>query len=298
MDLVKKVHASYLALQHKRRLDIYLPELQDQIEEQKQEVQKLEFLMHAEELDVEDLQNSQLKTAFYKILGKLDSTIEKERKEYLQAFGNYRAALEEMELLEYELEVLLLKQESLAQAPYQYKLFAEELKEQLKKQDSSLGKMLHFLDRSLGEIESLREELGEFNAVIKEIISLLRESTFASDWDLSARNSDGFSYARWKKGYYSQQLKGKLKSLIRHALAQHKLVYDEPGYNLNNLSPDFRELFMAARKEIARSSLYGKYTYDFRRLAATTAEEIKNLEEKQAQILLEQEQLLARWRPD
>ena len=85
-----------------------------EIEKVNREVQTLEQQMRKEFEDIENLEKLGMKALFYKVLGSQEEQLEKERQEYLQASLKYDQVRKNLELLEFEYNILKKKSGNLA----------------------------------------------------------------------------------------------------------------------------------------------------------------------------------------
>jgi hypothetical protein len=154
--------------------------------------------------------------------------------------------------------------------------------------------MLTFLDRDWEHLESLIEEMAEFAKGIQEVERLRSASTKPGAGAMNLSQFEpNFTYTQWKGDYNRQKIKERLETLIWQLVAHHKVIYGEPGYNLNNVSAIYRARFKEARVRMARNNIYGVFDFPFSELREATHDEIKSLQIKQQLIRTQQEKLLA-----
>lgn len=108
---IKKLLEEHQSL---KKSEARLAEIVPEIEKVNREVQTLEQQMRKEFEDIENLEKLGMKALFYKVLGSQEEQLEKERQEYLQASLKYDQVRKNLELLEFEYNILKKKSGNLA----------------------------------------------------------------------------------------------------------------------------------------------------------------------------------------
>lgn len=103
---IKKLLEEHQSL---KKSEARLAEIVPEIEKVNREVQTLEQQMRKEFEDIENLEKLGMKALFYKVLGSQEEQLEKERQEYLQASLKYDQVRKNLELLEFEYNILKKK---------------------------------------------------------------------------------------------------------------------------------------------------------------------------------------------
>lgn len=106
ISTISKLKMKLEELQSLKRVKSHLDSIQAQLVKKMQELHETANRLRAEEKDVKEIEGKGFKPLFYKILGDKEKQIEKERQEYLEVSLKYNALKEEIELLEFEKDLL------------------------------------------------------------------------------------------------------------------------------------------------------------------------------------------------
>lgn len=190
-ELLKKVKS------HLSEIDIKLSDAYAKIKIYDQELDK-------ELKDISDLESIGVKSLFYKTLGNKEAQLEKERQEYLELSLKYKEYKAEVELMEYEQDLLKKKESSFPKI--QQKLAS--LKE-LRQNEILIGnnqglrdemkQILHKMDINVSLRKELTEAIEAGETSRKLISSLAKELQTAGDWgqwDMYGDRSAKFSKKR------------------------------------------------------------------------------------------------------
>lgn len=171
-----------------KKTDYHLKELQLQLENIYQKRESLFNILKKEEHDVESLENRSVKKLFYKVLGNEEHQLEKERQEYLKASLEYNNCQDEVELLEYEKNLLRDKVKKLPQLVEQIgRLKRLREKEVLSYSNDSalktaLSKNLILTDAIIGERKEHLEALDIGKSCLQEVRLISNHLIKAQNW--------------------------------------------------------------------------------------------------------------------
>lgn len=147
-------------LYHKKLVSM-LEDLREQKNTLEEKVEKLKEQFEKEESDVESLEGKSLSYIFYKILGNLDSKLEKEREEALAARLKYEQAFFDLKNVEKEIERLEQEEEKNRDWESVYQRLYNEKKEQLIASGSQTGEEILHLFQKITALKSFDKELRE-----------------------------------------------------------------------------------------------------------------------------------------
>lgn len=186
-----------------RKVAQHLAKVGEDISTQTAIVDDLGATLDRELNDFERLQRLSVRGLFYKALGSKEEQVEKERQEYLKANLMYQAEMENLELLQYEADVLSKKSQAIE--PLEVKLevlyqrrseevltlnnqISDQLKEVYQRMD-----MLTVLSRELEEAdEASKAALSGGHAVLSHLDNALRWG----QWDMSQRRGSRYDYQK------------------------------------------------------------------------------------------------------
>ncbi len=188
--------------------------------------------LNKEEADLKKLEEGGLKAVFYKVLGDKEAQLEKERQEYLAVSLKYNALKEEIELLEFEKDVLDKK---LTNIPALEKEIA-----QLKKQRAH--EILQTGDSTLrSEFMQLNETL-DFNIMLeREIVEAIDAGrlAMANVAKLAAPLRQALDWGRWQGGGRGMN---RASMMRRNSLVNANRMLASAQVSLNKFSKELSDL--------------------------------------------------------
>ncbi len=155
--------------------------------------------------DVKEIEGLSMKSLFAKVLGSKEKQIEKERQEYLQASLKYNDFKKQVEVLEFERNLLKKK-------IIDIKLFKNKLETLKKKREKELllsnsdqGKELMKIVYKIDEFIRYKKEITEAivagntsNQELNKLVTYLKKAKDWGSWDMASSNSRHSSY--YKRG--------------------------------------------------------------------------------------------------
>ncbi len=170
-----------------KKVNSHLTEINTQLQASYAKIELMDTQLDKELRDIDELDKIGVKALFYKTLGSKEQQLEKERQEYLELSLKYKQLRSEVELMEYERN--LLKKKSLRLPEIQNKLL------QLKKlrQNEILSgpdlqlredylKIIEKLDLNIAINKEIDEALISGHESIKAIERIIAALNRASDW--------------------------------------------------------------------------------------------------------------------
>jgi len=106
ISTISQLKSKLEELQSLKRVKSHLENVQTLLVKKLQELHETSNRLRAEEKDLKEIEGKGFKPLFYKILGDKEKQIEKERQEYLEVSLMYNALKEEIELMEFEKDLL------------------------------------------------------------------------------------------------------------------------------------------------------------------------------------------------
>lgn len=124
-------------------------------------VMTLEYEKQAEESDVEKLEEGSLAAFFYKVIGKADEKLTKEREEAYAAAVRYDAAVAELSAVESDIKKYETERRTLAGSEIRYKAALDERAAKIRESGGISGEKLLALEQGIAEAEAKLRELNE-----------------------------------------------------------------------------------------------------------------------------------------
>ncbi len=225
--------------------------LNEEIYRSNQGLEMLANTVDKEYLDVQELEEKKVVGFLKKHKREKEEKLEKEKQEYLDAVLRYNQAVKEIELLEFERNVLLDK---LLKRPEIEKKYKKELKvyeASLKEEDSKLGEALRKIDQQIVNIHLKKKEILEAHTAGKKCLETfwLIEQHLNSKFRPEYAPDHGFVPPGWNPIEYFSQIGRLEKARSKLPEASKRLkwfieqlgdVYSDPETFLGIKSHEFK----------------------------------------------------------
>ncbi len=216
--------------------------------------------------DVEALEGTRLKGFLKKMREEREKQIEKEKQEYLDAVLRYNQAVKEIELLEFERNILIDKLIKKPQIEASFKKEIKKYESELVQTNSRLGQELRKIDEQILEVHLKNKEILEAFSQGKKCLQTfwLIEQYLKNDFRPEYAPNHGFVPPGWNPVEYFSQI-GRLEKArqkLPSASKQLKLFIEQLG----DVYPN-PEMFLGIKiKDFERFSSYffDSYIADWR----------------------------------
>jgi len=170
-----------------RKVNAHIDEIDLQLKAAYEKIKSMDVQIDKELNDIEDLEKIGVKSLFYKTLGNKEAQLEKERQDYLELSLKYKEYQKEVELMEYERDLLSKKMTAVKKLEKRVKeLKAARKREILSSPESSLKsefqKLIHDLDVSIVLHKEINEAIVEGEKAFKILSSIVSYLDKAEDW--------------------------------------------------------------------------------------------------------------------
>ncbi len=205
METQKQIKDTLEKLVDLRRVQKHFNNTENELQNAYKKLDELHDILEKEYKDVKEIEGLSMKSLFKKVLGSREKQIEKERQEYLQATLKYNDFKKQVEVLEYERD--LLKKKVIDIKLYENKLEALKKKreKELLRSNSEQGKQLMKIVYQIDDLIRYRKEVNEAvdagNASkneLNKLIAYLKKAKDWGSWDMASSRSRSASY--YKKG--------------------------------------------------------------------------------------------------
>ena len=157
-DILRSLHERCARFRH---LGSVMPELYRQRQMLEDEVRKLEVKKLSEQADVDRLERRSLASYFYNVVGKLDTQLDKERREAYAARVKFDAAARELDAVSGEIAAYESELDSLSGCEEQYRAVLREKAEALKAAGGLDAERIMELESTLFSLQNRGRELSE-----------------------------------------------------------------------------------------------------------------------------------------
>jgi len=186
-EIQTQIQATIGELETLKKINSHLTEINSQLQMSYSKIEIMDAQLDKELRDIDELEKIGVKALFYKTLGSQEQQLEKERQDYLELSLKYKQFKAEVELMEYERE--LLKKKSVKLPQIQNKLIQlKDLrqKEILDGSDLQLREdyltVLDKLDLNVAISKEIDEALDTGQESIRAVESIISALNKASDW--------------------------------------------------------------------------------------------------------------------
>ncbi len=205
METQKQIKETLEVLVGLQKVKKHFNNTENELQNAYKKLDELHDILEKEYKDVKEIEGLSMKSLFAKVLGSKEKQIEKERQEYLQASLKYNDFKKQVEVIEYERD--LLKKKVIDIKLYENKLetLKKKREKELLRSNSAQGKQLMKIVYEIDELIRYRKEVKEAidsgNAAkteLNKLIAYLKKAKDWGSWDMASSKSRHSSY--YKKG--------------------------------------------------------------------------------------------------
>lgn len=182
----------------------HLPMVEQQLLVLQQEVVNAREVMQKEHRDLEELEKTGLKRLFSQVLGKAEDRMDVERQEYMQALLHYRSLKQQIELAQYEIEVLTAQvhkhpavEKELKAVQKKAERVVKASNEQVRKEIVAQNLLIDLAQARIHEIQEAEQVASEISTLLDKTLKQLRK---IKQWR-------AFTHPMHGKGRYSSYAK-------------------------------------------------------------------------------------------
>ena len=220
-DIQRQIQETLGAYETLRHVNNHVDEIELQLEEAYKKIKAMDKLLDKELKDISDLEEFGIKSFFHKTLGTKEQQLEKERQEYLELSLKYKEYKSEIELMEYERDLLAKKLDGIPKLEDKLRLLKESRKSEImsgsettiKKDFLALMSRLDTHTILQREISEAMHEGSKSLEYLAKIIAYLDKAEEWGRWDMYGDNR--------RAGYLKQQSIDKAVRLLPQV--QHQL---------------------------------------------------------------------------
>ncbi len=147
-----------------RKIQSYTVQLQTRLAEEEKALAVMEQTLAKEQRDVELLEKEGLTTMFHKFLGDREDRLQKERQDYLTAALKYNEIYKSVDLIRYELNLLLKKEQNLGNVE-------KEIAGLIKQREAEIMQLEPGMAAQLNAIHEQVDKLHKFETEVNQALS-------------------------------------------------------------------------------------------------------------------------------
>ncbi len=200
--------------------------------------------MKEELADVERLEKNGVKSLFSKVLGDIQTELERERQEYLQEVLTYNSMVDELEVLQYEKELLGAKVQKKLELSKHYELLLATKEKNILLSHPSLASKLKIIDGQIIVNKKILVETDEAIAsghdVLKQLGIMIGYLKYVKQWGIYRMQGKGRYSSYEKKGYIDKAIKQVAVIQVKFNIFEKELKDLYPDFKLNLDAYQFR----------------------------------------------------------
>ena len=185
-DIQKQIIGTLEKYESIKNVNSHLLEIEHQLKLRYNNLKSLDSKMDKELADINKLESIGIKSLFYKTLGNKEAQLEKERQDYLEVSLKYKEYKAEVELMEYEREILAKKINALPEIKQKLeqlkKLRATEILNSNLPIKKEFQQLLHELDVNISLKKEIQEAIVEGDKSVKVLNVITGYLGKAGDW--------------------------------------------------------------------------------------------------------------------
>ncbi|MBE5773106.1 MAG: hypothetical protein E7337_04145 [Clostridiales bacterium] len=157
-ERIKALHGQIL---EKKRIEAEIISLESQEAALDSKIFNLDYARKKEQSEFESMESGSISAFLYRLIGKYESKLDKEKREAIAAQAKYEAASHELEAIRKELDVRREKMKSLRQAEFEYSKLINEKRQSIRNGYSPASEALLKLEAEKTEIGHRIHEIDE-----------------------------------------------------------------------------------------------------------------------------------------
>lgn len=205
METQKQIKETLEILIGLRKVKKHYKNTEEELDNAYKKLDELHDILEKEYKDVTEIEGLSMKSLFAKVLGSKEKQIEKERQEYLQASLKYNDFKKQVEVLEYERDLLKKKIIDIKLHENKLEALKKKREKELLRSNSAQGKQLMKIVYEIDELIRYRKEVieavdagNDSKTELNKLIAYLKKAKDWGSWDMASSNSRHSSY--YKKG--------------------------------------------------------------------------------------------------
>jgi hypothetical protein len=160
-EIQKQLKDKILELEQIRKVRQHVLQLNERLREEEKSLAVMEIMLDKEQKDVELLEREGLHAMFRKFLGDREERLEKEREEYLRASLRFNELFKSVELIRFELDLLIKKEQNLERVQGEVEILIRQREEELMKGNQAESEELRGLFQHADKQQKFFNEIEE-----------------------------------------------------------------------------------------------------------------------------------------
>lgn len=177
-----------------RKVKMHLAGLKEELGDSESNLQKLEKQLEKHSKGVKDLENTTIRSLFTKVLGNKEEQLEEERQAYLAELLKFKEKRKEVELLQYEVDLLAKKTANLPGLEKQLEVLKNKREDEILRTGEITAQKLRVIaQKSDSMVAHQRELLEAFNvgeqlkSCLAVMINHLKQAKNWGNWDMAGK---------------------------------------------------------------------------------------------------------------
>ena len=249
-ELQQQLRESIQELEQLRKVQEHTAQLQVRLRAEEKDLEVMEKMLAKEQMDVEALEREGLTTMFHKFLGDREQKLDKEREEYLRASLRFNELHKSVQLIRFELDLLLKKEQNLETVERRIATLIAFREEELMKLDPAVTLVLQGINAQVDKLHRYEAEVEEAIAAGTAALEFVRGAEHYLNEAQIMGQRDMWGSRRY--GYGIGQMKHEAIDHARNMAYQSKQALIRFGHEVRDVFKDTPLQFNMEIEEFGR----------------------------------------------
>lgn len=173
-ELQQQLRESIRELEQIRKVQDHTADLRLRLAAEEKDLAVMENVLAKEQMDVDALEREGLTTMFHKFLGDREQKLDKEREDYLRASLRFNELFKSVELIRFELDLLLKKEQNLESVERRIATLIAFREEELMKGDPATALVLKGINDQVDKLHKFEAEVEQAYTAGVSALELVR----------------------------------------------------------------------------------------------------------------------------
>lgn len=256
-ELQQQLRESILELEQIRKVQDHTADLRIRLKAEEKDLEVMERMLAAEQMDVDALEREGLTTMFHKFLGDREQKLDKEREEYLRASLRFNELFKSVQLMRFELELMLKKEQNLETVERRIETLIAFREEELMKLDPAAALVLKGINDQVDKLHKYEAEIEEaFVAGTKALEYVRSTENYLHEAQVMGQR-DMWGSRRY--GYGTGQVKHEAVDHARNMAYQSKQALIRFG---NEVKDVFKDQYLEFNMEVEEFGRFADVFFD------------------------------------
>lgn len=257
-ELQQQLRESIRELEQIRKVQDYTVELRSRLKAEEKDLEVMERMLTAEQMDVEALEREGLTTMFHKFLGDREQKLDKEREEYLRASLRFNELFKSVQLIRFELDLMLKKEQNLEAIQRRIESLIAFREEELIKLDPATALVLKGINDQVDKLHKYEKEIDEASEAGTKALEFVQSTeNYLHEAQVMGQRDMWGGHRRY--GYGTGQMKHQAIDQARDMAYQSKQALIRFG---NEVKDVFKDQYLEFNMEVEEFGRFADVFFD------------------------------------